>query len=69
MLEMNTPTKRHPQEGIVVSDPEGVVIAWRDGLVRRFSWAQLRQLSMKNDLSEQSAPHKPHVPSPLPPNP
>ena len=48
-------TKQQTQEGIVVSDPEGVVIAWRDGLARRFSWDQLRQLSMNEEVSGQSA--------------
>jgi len=55
MLEMNKQTKRQPQEGIVVADPDGLVIAWRDGLARRFSWDQLRQLSMNKEMSGQSA--------------
>jgi len=37
-----------------VSDPDGVVVAWRDGLAHRFSWDQLRQLSMNEEMSRQS---------------
>jgi hypothetical protein len=55
MLENDLRQKKSTQEGIVVSDPEGVVIAWRDGVARRFSWDQLRQLSMKKETSGQSA--------------
>jgi DUF971 family protein len=55
MLENNLRQKKSTQEGIVVSDPEGVVIAWRDGVARRFSWDQLRQLSMNKEISGQSA--------------
>ena len=55
MLENNLRQKKPTQEGIVVSDPEGVVIAWRDGVARRFSWDQLRQLSMNKEMSGQSA--------------
>ena len=55
MLENDLRQKKPTQEGIVVSDPEGVVIAWRDGVARRFSWDQLRQLSMKKEMSGQSA--------------
>jgi hypothetical protein len=55
MLEMTRKTKQQPQEGIIVSDPDGVVIAWRDGLVRRFSWDQLRKLTMSKEMSGQSA--------------
>ena len=55
MLENNLRQKKPTQEGIVVSDPEGVVIAWRDGIARRFSWDQLRQLSMSKEMSGQSA--------------
>jgi len=55
MLENNLRQKQSTQEGIVVSDPEGVVIAWRDGIARRFSWDQLRQLSMNKEMSGQSA--------------
>jgi hypothetical protein len=55
MLENNLRQKKSTQEGIVVSDPEGVVIAWRDGVARRFSWDQLRQLSMNKEMSGQSA--------------
>ena len=54
MLETNKQTKQQPQEGIVVSDLDGVVIAWRDGLARRFSWDQLRQLSVSEEMSRQS---------------
>jgi ABC-type hemin transport system substrate-binding protein len=55
MLATSKQTKKQTQEGIVVSDPDGVVIAWRDGLARRFSWDQLRQLSMHKEISGQSA--------------
>ena len=55
MLENKLRQKKPTQEGIVVSDPEGVVIAWRDGVARRFSWDQLRQLSMNKEMSGQSA--------------
>jgi len=55
MLENNLRQKQPTQEGIVVSDPEGVVIAWRDGVARRFSWDQLRQLSMSKESRGQSA--------------
>ena len=55
MLENNLRQQQSTQEGIVVSDPEGVVIAWRDGIARRFSWDQLRQLSMNKEMSGQSA--------------
>ena len=55
MLENNLRQEKPTQEGIVVSDPEGVVIAWRDGVARRFSWDQLRQLSMNKEMSGQSA--------------
>lgn len=58
MLENNRQRKPSTQEGIVVSDPDGVVIAWRDGIARRFSWDQLRQLSLKEQHSEQSATHE-----------
>jgi ABC-type hemin transport system substrate-binding protein len=55
MVETNKQTKQQAQEGIIVSDPDGVVIAWRDGLAHRFSWDQLRQLSMRETRSGQSA--------------
>ncbi len=55
MLENELRQKKSTQEGIVVSDPEGVVIAWRDGVARRFSWDQLRQLSISKEVSGQSA--------------
>ena len=55
MLEARTQTERKIQEGIVVWDQEGMVIAWPDGLARRFSWDLLRQLSMNKELSGQSA--------------
>jgi hypothetical protein len=55
MLENNLRQKQSTQEGIVVSDPEGVVIAWRDGIARRFSWDQLRELSMSKEMGGQSA--------------
>ena len=59
MSENNLRQKKPTQEGIVVSDPEGVVIAWRDGVARRFSWDQLRQLSMNEEMSGQSANQEP----------
>jgi len=59
MSENNLRQKKPTQEGIVVSDPEGVVIAWRDGVARRFSWDQLRRLSMKEETSGQSAEQEP----------
>ena len=59
MLENDLRQKKSTQEGIVVSDPEGVVIAWRDGIARRFSWDQLRQLSMNEEMSGQSANQEP----------
>ena len=55
MLEYRLRQKQSAQEGIIISDSDGVVIAWRDGLARRFSWDQLRQLSMTKELSGQSA--------------
>ncbi len=61
MLETSKQMKSQTQEGIIVSDPDGVVIAWRDGLARRFSWDQLRQLSMNQEVSGQSA----HTETPL----
>lgn len=55
MLASSEQTQKQPQEGIIVSDPNGVVIAWRDGLARRFSWDQLRQLSINKEIGGQSA--------------
>ena len=55
MLETNKQTKQQTQEGIVVWDQEGLVIAWPDGLARRFSWDRLRQLSIIEKMSGQSA--------------
>jgi DUF971 family protein len=55
MLKTNKQTKSHTQEGIVVWDQQGMVIAWPDGLARRFSWDLLRQLSMNKEMSGQSA--------------
>ncbi len=55
MLEMRKQMKSPTQEGIVVWDQEGMVIAWPDGLARRFSWDLLRQLSMNKEMSGQSA--------------
>jgi hypothetical protein len=55
MGETKQQLQRPPHEGIIVSDPDGVVIAWRDGLAHRFSWDQLRQLSMRETRSGQSA--------------
>ncbi len=59
MLEARMQTERKIQEGIVVWDQEGMVIAWPDGLARRFSWDLLRQLSMNKELSGQSAQQEP----------
>ena len=55
MVENNLRQKQSIREGIVVTDPEGMVIAWRDGIARRFSWDQLRQLSINKEMSGQSA--------------
>ena len=55
MLEMRKQMNSQTQEGIVVWDQEGMVIAWPDGLARRFSWDFLRQLSLNKELSGQSA--------------
>ena len=49
-LREQSPTK----EGIIVSDANGVMIAWQDGLARRFSWEQLRQLSLNEEQRGQS---------------
>ena len=54
MLENNLRPQPPTKEGIIVADPDGVVIAWRDGLARRFSWEQLRQLSLIDKPREQS---------------
>ncbi len=46
------------QEGMLVSDQQGVVIAWRDGQARRFSWELLRHLSFCEDCQQQNVhPH------------
>jgi DUF971 family protein len=42
------------QEGMLMSDQQGVVIAWRDGQARRFSWELLRHLSVCEDCQQQS---------------
>jgi DUF971 family protein len=42
------------QEGMLMSDQQGVVIAWRDGQARRFSWEMLRHLSVCEDCQQQS---------------
>lgn len=42
------------QEGLLMSDQQGVVIAWRDGQARRFSWELLRHLSVCEDCQQQS---------------
>jgi hypothetical protein len=55
MLETSKQAKSQTQEGIVVWDRQGMVIAWPDGLARRFSWDLLRQLSMNKEMSGQSA--------------
>ena len=54
-MTLNTVTHRdRQQEGMLMSDQQGVVIAWRDGQVRRFSWTQLRHLSVCEDCQQQS---------------
>jgi DUF971 family protein len=54
-MTLNTVTQRdRQQEGILMSDQQGVVIAWRDGQVRRFSWEVLRHLSACKDCQPQS---------------
>jgi hypothetical protein len=55
MLENNGRQQQSAPEGFIISDPNGVVIAWRDGIARRFSWEQLRQFSLTHDMSGQSA--------------
>lgn len=55
MLETTRQARQQTQEGIVVWDQEGMVIAWPDGLAHRFSWDLLRQLSMSKEISGQSA--------------
>jgi len=42
------------QEGMLMSDQQGVVIAWHDGQARRFSWELLRHLSVCEDCQQQS---------------
>jgi DUF971 family protein len=50
--------KERQQEGMLMADPQGVVVAWRDGQVRRFSWALLRHLSVCDECQQQSVhPH------------
>jgi hypothetical protein len=54
-MTLNTVAQREKhQEGMLLSDPQGVVIAWRDGQVRRFSWTLLRHLSVCEDCQQQS---------------
>jgi DUF971 family protein len=45
------------QEGMLMSDQQGVVIAWRDGQARRFSWEMLRHLSVCEDCQQQQSVH------------
>ena len=59
MLETSSQIPQQTQEGIVVWDQDGMVVAWPDGLARRFSWDLLRQLSMNKELSGQSAQQEP----------
>lgn len=58
-MTLNTVAQRdRQQEGMLMSDQQGVVIAWRDGQVRRFSWTELRHLSICEDCQQQSVhPH------------
>ncbi len=46
-MTLNTVAQRdRQQEGMLMSDQQGVVIAWRDGQVRRFSWELLLHLGV-----------------------
>ena len=58
-MTLNTVAQRErQQEGMLMSDQQGVVIAWRDGQARRFSWEMLRHLSVCEDCQQQSVqPH------------
>jgi hypothetical protein len=58
-MTLNTVAQRdRQQEGMLLSDQLGVVIAWRDGQVRRFSWTELRHLRVCEDCQQQSVhPH------------
>ena len=49
-----TVAQEKQQEGMLISDQQGVVIAWRDGHARRFSWELLRHLSVCEDCQQQS---------------
>jgi len=54
-MTLNTIAQRdRQQEGMLMSDQQGVVIAWRDGQVRRFSWTLLRHLSICEECQQQS---------------
>lgn len=54
-MPLNTVVQREKQqEGMLMSDQQGVVIAWRDGQARRFSWELLRHLSVCEDCQQQS---------------
>ena len=54
-MTLNTVAQRdRQQEGMLMSDPQGVVIAWRDGQVRRFSWTLLRHLSVCEECQQLS---------------
>jgi DUF971 family protein len=58
-MTLNIIAQRDRQpEGMLMSDQQGVVIAWRDGQVRRFSWTLLRHLSVCEECQQQSGhPH------------
>jgi hypothetical protein len=58
-MTLNTVAQRdRQQEGMLMSDQLGVVIAWRDGQVRRFSWTELRHLRVGEDCQQQCVhPH------------
>jgi len=54
-MTLNTVVQREKQqEGMLMSDQQGVVIAWRDGQARRFSWETLRHLSTCEECQQQS---------------
>jgi DUF971 family protein len=58
-MTLNTVAQRdRQQEGMLMSDQQGVVIAWRDGQARRFSWTELRHLSVCEECPQQGVhPH------------
>lgn len=59
MTEKMVLQNEQQSEGLVVWDAQGVVVAWRDGHARRFSWETLRHLSFCTDCRE----HPPQQPS------